>query len=90
MPTEQSTTSKGSGRITPIGNTTRTLEGNQYRYHWSTIKVEQKRCYYSYHEQIHQDNQAKSNNSKHFLRRNCKNLLERNIENTWSIKEDSR
>ena len=76
MPTEQSTTSKESGRITPIGNITRTLAGNQYRYHWSTTKVEQKRCYYSYHGQIHQDDQAKSNNNKHFLRRNCKNLLE--------------
>ena len=30
MLTEQSTTSKESGRITPIGNTTRTLAENQH------------------------------------------------------------
>jgi len=39
---------------------------------------------------IHQDNQAKDDNDEYFLRRNYKNLLEQNMENTWSTKEDSK
>ena len=49
MLTEQSTVPKESGRITPIGNTTRTLAGNQYWYYWPTTKVKWKRCYSGYH-----------------------------------------
>ena len=49
MPTEQSTTSKENGRITPIGNTIRILVGNQYWYYWSITKFKWNRCYCGYH-----------------------------------------
>ena len=90
MPTEQNTTSEKSRRIIFIGNTTRTLVRNQYKYHWSTTKVKQKRCYCSYCGQIYQDGQAKSNNNKCFLRRNCKDLSGQNMENTWSTEKYSK
>jgi len=39
MSTEQGSASTETRRTSPIGNTTRTMAGNQYQYNWTIAQV---------------------------------------------------
>ena len=74
MPTEQSSTSKESRRITSIVYTSRAMVRNQHQYYRTSIKVKWNGCYHSHHQLIYKDNLIKSNNNKYLIGRNSKNI----------------
>ena len=45
-------------RITSSEDTKRTMEENQYQYHWTIIKVKQKGCHCSHYRLIHKDDSS--------------------------------
>ena len=74
MSTKQSPTHEESRRTTPTQNTTRTMARDQHRHCGTTTKIEWKRYYCGYCQQVYEDDLIESNNNKCIFRRNCKDI----------------
>jgi len=75
MPTEQGATPKEGRRTTFIEDTQRTMVGNQHRHHQTVTKVKWDGRDSHHCQPIHKNDLVESNNNKHLIRRNSKDLL---------------
>ena len=74
MPTEHSLTPKKGRRTTSIGNTPRTMAGNQHRHHQTFTKVKWNGCYSRHCQLIYENDVLESNTDEYFIGRNSKDL----------------
>ena len=84
--TEQSTILEEDQRALSIGNTRRTIVGNQHQYYQTITTIKRKRYYYGYCRLIYKNNITQSNNNDSIITGNCKNLLRQDLEATWNTK----
>ena len=90
MSTEQSSTPKEGKRTTSIGNSRRTMAGDQHRYHRTPTKIKWNGRNSGHCRPIYKDDQTKGNSNECIIGRDHQNLHRRNLETTWNTQENPK